>query len=97
MFFQHYLAPTQWSVGDYSPLKEYPGRGPAARRIFFNLVIKINDLCMKITIVFDIFRCIFDQISMTIMKIVNIQNIFEKLLDKVIKIQVGKPHEPKKK
>ena len=30
-FWSYDVAPTQWTVGDYSPLKESPGRGPAAR------------------------------------------------------------------
>ena len=38
MFFRRYLAPTQWAVGDCPPLKESPGRGPAARRNFFQII-----------------------------------------------------------
>ena len=51
MLFRRHLAPTQWAVGDCPPLKESPGRGPAARRKFSNLLVKINDFLMEIVII----------------------------------------------
>ena len=33
------FSPTQRAVGDCSPLKESPGRGPAARRKFFRILV----------------------------------------------------------
>ena len=54
-FFRHHLAPTQWAVGDRSPLEESPGRGLAARRIFLELLIKINEIFNENYRFFDIF------------------------------------------
>ena len=51
MFSRRYVAPTQWAVGDCSPLKESPGRGPAARRKFFRIIGQINDFFIEIDII----------------------------------------------
>ena len=45
------MAPTQWAVGDCSPRKESPGRGPAARRAFFRIIGQINDFFIEIDII----------------------------------------------
>ena len=50
MFFQRNLAPAQPAVGDCPPLKESPGRVPAAGDFFLLLLIKINNFLMKIVI-----------------------------------------------
>ena len=50
-----HLAPTQWTVGDRSPLEESPGRDLAASRIFVELLIKINEIFIENYRFFDIF------------------------------------------
>ena len=66
MFFQRNLAPAQPAVGDCPPLKESPGRVPAAGDFFLLLLIKINNFLMKIMIlllniyIFYIYLIIFD-------------------------------------
>ena len=50
-YFRRILAPAQRAAGGCSPLKVTPGRGPAARRIFFSKLIKINDFLLKIIII----------------------------------------------
>ena len=68
MFFRHNLAPAQRAVGDCPPLKESPGRVPAAGEIFFILVININDFFMEIIIILVVFTDVFsNRISMIIL------------------------------
>ena len=62
--------PTQCVVGDYSPLKESPGRSPTTRRKFYRTTGQTNYFFMEITSLCDIYLCILlDQL--TIMKILN--------------------------
>ena len=49
-FFRRGLAPAQRAAGGCSPLKVTPGRGLAARRIFFTKVVKINDFKVEIIV-----------------------------------------------
>ena len=79
MFFRRNLAPAQRAVGDCSPLKESPGRVPAAGEFFLLLLIKINDFFMKIIIIF-VFTDVFSvRILLIIMKMVKYPKYFEKI------------------
>jgi len=74
MFFRRNLAPAQRAVGDCPPLKESPGRVPAAGEIFFILVININDFFTGIIIILVFIDVFSNRISM-IMHHVNCKNM----------------------
>ena len=52
-FFCRILAPAQRAAGGCSPPKVTPGRGLAARRIFFTKLIKIKDFKVEIIVFMD--------------------------------------------
>ena len=49
--YRHSRSPTHWDVADCSPRKESPGRGTPLGEKFLELLVKINDLFMRIIIV----------------------------------------------
>ena len=56
------FSPAQRAVGDCSPLKESPGRGPPQGENFSELLVKINDIFMGIRWYLPVVLCTFDQI-----------------------------------
>ena len=59
-------------------LRSLPEGGPPLGENFSELLVKINDFLMEITLFCDIYLCIFDHIRMTTMKyIVKSKNIFQ--------------------
>ena len=63
-------------------LRSLPEGVPPRGENFSELLVKINDFFMEITLFCDIYLCIFDQIWMTIMKILTSKNIFQKYVVK---------------
>jgi len=59
-------------------LRSLPEGGPPLGENFSELLVKINDFLMEMTLFCDIYLCIFDHIRMTTMKYSKIKNIFQK-------------------
>ena len=91
------LAPAQRAVGDCSPLKESPGRAPAAGDFFFNYWSKFIENYHYFVIFCDILWYLPMYFGWQSWKTLNVQNIFEKYVKNHQKIFDKKKFKKKKK